>query len=226
MVSEAILVTRTIALWNFNTYVKIFAICAYVEITSFAVYCVWYDPAWPEYLPKDILRILGCVLPSNDRDIWPAYGFLIIGETLIIMLTILRRFLDNVEPDHPGVKHHITRKLRRCYVGYMESVLVRTLYRDGIHFYCIVLGFTVVNVLVLLFGPEGLTSVMQIPFCVIHSALSTRVILNLRKAAMDSTDLIAWDPWGGGAEQDEDTKRSTLVFAHGPAEYESEEESR
>ena len=29
----AILVTRTIALWNFNTYVKIFAICAYVEIT-------------------------------------------------------------------------------------------------------------------------------------------------------------------------------------------------
>ena len=52
---------------------------------------------------------------------------------VIIMLTILRRFLDNIEPDHPGVKHHITRKLRRCYVGYMESVLVKTLYRDGEH---------------------------------------------------------------------------------------------
>ena len=52
---------------------------------------------------------------------------------VIIMLTILRRFLDNIEPDNPRVKHHITRKLRRCYVGYMESVLVRTLYRDGEH---------------------------------------------------------------------------------------------
>ena len=52
---------------------------------------------------------------------------------VIIMLTILRRFLDNVEPDHPGVKHHITLKLRRCYAGYMESVLVKTLYRDGEH---------------------------------------------------------------------------------------------
>ena len=51
---------------------------------------------------------------------------------VIIMLTILRRSLDNIEPDHPGV-NHITRKLRRCYVGYMESVLVKTLYRDGEH---------------------------------------------------------------------------------------------
>ncbi|KAI0701624.1 hypothetical protein C8Q76DRAFT_861721 [Earliella scabrosa] len=228
MVSEAILVTRTIALWNFNTYVKIFAICAYVEITSFAVYCVWYDPAWPEYPPRDILRIIGCVLSSQERDTWPAYGFLIIGETLIIMLTILRRFLDSVEPDHPGVKlhHTITCVLRRCYVGSesMESPLVKTLYRDGIHFYCIVLSFTIVNVLVILFGPEGLS--LRILVRIIHSALCTRVILNLRKAAMDSTDLIAWDAWGGGAEQDEDTKRSILVFAQDPAEYESEEESR
>ena len=51
---------------------------------------------------------------------------------VIIMLTILRRFLDNIEPDHPGV-NHIPRKLRRCYVGYMESALVQTLYRDGKH---------------------------------------------------------------------------------------------
>ncbi|KAI0701637.1 hypothetical protein C8Q76DRAFT_802604 [Earliella scabrosa] len=132
------------------------------------------------------------------------------------MLTILRRFLDNIEPDHPGVKHHLTRKLRRCYVGYMESVLVQTLYRDGIHFYCIVLGFTIVNVLVMLFGPEGLTSVMQILLRVIHSALCTRVLLNLRKAATDSTCLIAWDALGGGAEQDEGTK--TLMFPHDNAE--------
>ena len=78
--------------------------------------------------------------------------------TVIIILTILRRLLDSIEPDHPRVDHHVTRTLRRCYVGYMESVLVQTLYRDGkhaiqshpipvlittsagIHFYCIVLG--------------------------------------------------------------------------------------
>ena len=58
---------------------------------------------------------------------------MIFALAVIILLTILRRFLDNVELDDPGVKHHITRQLRRCYVGYMESVLVRTLYRDGEH---------------------------------------------------------------------------------------------
>ena len=112
---------------------------------------------------------------------------------VIIILTILRRWLDSIEPEHPRVDHHVTRTLRRCYVGYMEGVLVKTLYRDGKHASqsypipalitlwqeyiftasswvsmddppladaCmdVYAGFTIVNVLVMLFGPvSGLT---------------------------------------------------------------------
>ena len=58
---------------------------------------------------------------------------MMLALTVIIKLTILRRWLDSIEPDRQGVEHHIIRTLRRCYVGYMESVLVKTLYRDGEH---------------------------------------------------------------------------------------------
>ncbi|KAI0701639.1 hypothetical protein C8Q76DRAFT_756345 [Earliella scabrosa] len=219
MVSEAILLTRTIALWKFNTYVKAFLISVYIEIATFAIYCAWITLTWIEYPSKDVLRIIGCVPSNQDRDIWPAYVGLIILETVIIMLTILRRLLDSIEPDYPRVDHHVTPTLRRCFAGYMESVLVKTLYRDGIHFYGIVLGVTTANLLVMLSGPEGLTSAMQIFLRVIHSALCTRVILNLRKAATDTTDLVAWDSCVGcGAEQDDENKKSTIVFARDPAE--------
>ena len=69
-------------------------------------------------------------LRRNDRV---ALVLMIFALAVIIVLTILRRLLDSIGPDHTGVDHHVTRTLRRCCVGYMESVLVKTLYRDGMH---------------------------------------------------------------------------------------------
>ncbi|KAI0701610.1 hypothetical protein C8Q76DRAFT_802577 [Earliella scabrosa] len=219
----AILAMRTIVLWSRNPYVKFLVIGAYLEFVPFALYCVWQTLFWTEYPSRDVLRITGCVPSAQDRDAWPAYGCLILGETGIIVLTILRRYLNSVEDESPSespkrFESQVTRALHRCYTGSTENVLVQTVYRDGIHFYFIFLGITTVNVLVMLLGPEGLTSAMQMPLRVVHSALCTRVLLNLRKAAKDVAGSGAWDT-DGAAE----SKITTLAFAPGPAASRSRE---
>ncbi|KAI0701609.1 hypothetical protein C8Q76DRAFT_861708 [Earliella scabrosa] len=206
-VSEAILAIRTIALWRFDKYVKVFVVGAYLEFLPFALYCVWQMIVWTEYPSRDVLRVTGCVIPVQDA--WPAYSCLIIAETGIIALTSLRFYLDNAEqqPEQPD----ITRALRGCSAASSMNVLGRTLYRDGIGFYFIMLGVTITNVSVMLFGPEGLTSATQIPLRLLHSALCTRVLLNLRKAATDVSGSRAWDSdWAANS------KIATLSFAPGP----------
>ena len=56
------------------------------------------------------------------------------------------------------------------------------------------------------------------PLRLTHSALCTRVLLNLRKAAQDVAGSGAWDP-DGAAE----SKITTLAFAPGPAASRSRE---
>ncbi|KAI0703180.1 hypothetical protein C8Q76DRAFT_802024 [Earliella scabrosa] len=218
------LATRTIALWSPNRYVKVLVVGSYLEFAAFALYCVRQFLVWTQYPPREVLRVTGCVPSAQDRDAWPAFACLIIGETGIITLTILRRYLNNsaeddYSPESPKrFERQVTRALHRCYSGSTESVLVQTMYRDGIHFYFIFLGITIVNVLVMLFGPEGLASVMQMPLRVVHSALCTRVLLNLRKAAKDVAGSDAWDPDGAAK-----SKLTTLAFAPGPAASPSRE---
>lgn len=54
----------------------------------------------------------------------------------IIVLTILRRYLNSVEDESPSespkrFESQVTRALHRCYTGSTENVLVQTVYRDG-----------------------------------------------------------------------------------------------
>ncbi|KAI0746623.1 hypothetical protein C8Q80DRAFT_783400 [Daedaleopsis nitida] len=147
LVSEAILATRTMAVWAFHPYIKLLVIGAYLE---------------------DLVWVMGCEPGTQDRDAWPAYGCLMVGETGILVLTILKRWLDR----DPALE------------ASSEGVLFHTMYRDGTFFYFIVLGISILNLLVMLFAPqEQLTPLMQMPLRVVHSALCTRVLLNLRKAA-------------------------------------------
>ncbi|KAI0701611.1 hypothetical protein C8Q76DRAFT_235269 [Earliella scabrosa] len=189
VLSEIILIIRTLALWGFNKYVKLLLFGGLAVMAPFAFYTVHQCVHYIDYPSRDELRVMGCVPATQDQDTWPAYASLILAETAILLLTILKRFINGP-----------------IFEGCSEGILVRTLYRDGTFFYAIVLAISVTNMLVLWLAPSELAPATQLPLHVVHSSLCTRVLLNIRKAAAETT----------GGVTDELTRQATMLFALGP----------
>ncbi|KAI0746610.1 hypothetical protein C8Q80DRAFT_781989 [Daedaleopsis nitida] len=122
--------------------------------------------------PDDVVRITGCLPNIQDQELWPAFLLLMIAETNIFVLTILKRYLEPVD-----------RKGRTGRLFY-------TMYRDGTHFYAIVLAISVVNIFVMLLAPQELSTFVQTPLRVVHSSLCARVMLNIRKTAFSTSEII------------------------------------
>ncbi|KAI0765107.1 hypothetical protein C8Q74DRAFT_1028821 [Fomes fomentarius] len=181
LISEAILANRTLAIWGFHRYVKLLIIGAYIEFLMMTLYVVYQTVVYTEYPTAAILRVTGCMPSTQDRDSWPAYGCMMLAETGIIALTLLKRYLARDDDATSSGD---------------SSVLMQTIYRDGIHFYFIVLAVSVLNVFVMLIAPRELSPSMQMPLRVVHSALCTRVLLNLRRAAAGPTGNDGDSYWG------------------------------
>ncbi|RPD79258.1 hypothetical protein L226DRAFT_245330 [Lentinus tigrinus ALCF2SS1-7] len=171
--SESILIMRTMALWGYDKRVVFYLTVWFLEIFAFATFAVHETAAWTAIPSCEKLQIMGCLPTAQDNDVWPAYACLMMGETVIMLLTFLRRYLDH------------------DFGAASRSGLIRTMYRDGLFSYIVVLALSTANLSVMLFAPEGLTPLIQIPLRVTHSALCTRVLLNLRRAAAHSTSVTA-----------------------------------
>ncbi|KAI0765089.1 hypothetical protein C8Q74DRAFT_1026026 [Fomes fomentarius] len=171
LLSELILLARTLALWNYHVYVKILIAGGLIELVPVVVYAVYQALVYTEYPSNDVLKIMGCVPGTQDSDAWPAYACLILGETTIVVLTIIKRYTS--DSDFESASNGTGR-------------LIHTMYRDGSFFYAIVLAVSIMNLLMMLLAPPELISSTQMPLRVVHSALCTRVLLNLRKAAAET----------------------------------------
>ncbi|KAI0777638.1 hypothetical protein BD413DRAFT_185303 [Trametes elegans] len=188
-VSEVILMVRTVALWNFNRIVLGIMVLNGVIIVVPTASLVPVYIQGLHYPSEDVLEITRCVPSISDSIGWVFYMSVIISETTVVSLTIL--------------KHHMTRGRDGAL-----PLLLRTLYRDGMGFYCLMLGISVANLLCMLVAPVEISSALQLPHRAIHSTLCSRVLLNLRKAAARSS---------GHSIQDF-TVRSGLVFEQAPDE--------
>ncbi|KAI1789431.1 hypothetical protein LXA43DRAFT_1096318 [Ganoderma leucocontextum] len=127
-----------------------------------------FDTLWESDFKsgQEVTRLIGCMPNIHDRDTWPTYTYLICGETMVVILTVLKRYVD------PEIVE-----------GSFASVVLPTMYRDGTCFWAAVLALSILNILMMFFAPGGLSYSMQMPLRVVHSALCNRVLLNLRKAA-------------------------------------------
>ncbi|TFK86390.1 hypothetical protein K466DRAFT_587261 [Polyporus arcularius HHB13444] len=187
--SESILIARTMALWGYDRTVVFFLATGFLEIVACVLFTVHETAPWVAVPSYGALQSAGCGQTVQDADVWPAYAALMLGDTAIVMLTFLRRFLD---PDFGGTR------TSRC-------VLVRTMYRDGLFSYIVILVLSLTNLSVMIFAPRGLTPLIQMPLRVVHSALCTRVLLNLRRAAAESTSAMS-------LSMDAYADQTTLVF--------------
>ncbi|PIL27812.1 hypothetical protein GSI_10966 [Ganoderma sinense ZZ0214-1] len=169
--SELILIARTYALWGCNNLILYFTIFASALMIPHAFYIV-YDMLrlnMTSFAENDpVVRAFGCMPAIDDSGSWPAFVYLICAELMVVLLTLLKRYLEPIAfADSSSY----------------SSVLLYTMYRDGTWFWAIVLVFSVVNLLVMFLAPKELRFSMQQSLRTVHSALCTRVLLNLRKAA-------------------------------------------
>ncbi|TFK90828.1 hypothetical protein K466DRAFT_583368 [Polyporus arcularius HHB13444] len=164
--SEAILMFRTIALWKFRKIVVV-AMGALVPCMLGPMIAVMY--VYVNHLtfpPRSLLDRTGCMPMIADQLGWVFYATLLVSETTVVFLTLLYWYRTSAKGD----AHRI-------------GTIYWTMYRDGTIFYIIMLAASIANMCFMFFLPKAVSSALQLPFRAVHSALCTRVLLHLRKAA-------------------------------------------
>ncbi|KAL4255617.1 hypothetical protein AB1N83_012682, partial [Pleurotus pulmonarius] len=148
--SEIILMLRTYAIWNRRRSVQITlcALCLLVFVPGVIV--THLESASLVYGPSED----GCNLDHASVIIFVAYVLLVISETIIVALTLIKAFQ---------------------HLRHTRSSWVVQLYRDGFLFYLYLLGFAVANVIVPVAGPPELANWLATPQRIAHSVLCNRV---------------------------------------------------
>ncbi|KAM5541795.1 hypothetical protein V8D89_004524 [Ganoderma adspersum] len=161
--SEFILLVRTIALWGFNRYLITFIALAAIQLIPETYYCVYNWVSFLEFTSRS--STFGCFTGVESQDAWLPFFIFVCVEIFVVALTLINRF-----------RHH-------NFTGSTGSRMIQTLYRDGTTFWMIVLVFFMSNLVVMIQAPVEMSNCMHPLVRAVHSALCTRVLLNLRKAA-------------------------------------------
>ncbi|KAJ3533563.1 hypothetical protein NMY22_g7286 [Coprinellus aureogranulatus] len=175
--AEAILFLRVYALSGRNRKLMYYLIFQYIA-THFAwisMYGVFLSGV--EFGPSPIPTVLGCVILPPSKELYNTllagiFGFIMANEISIALMTFIIGLLKY-------------RNLRR-------SPLISIFYRDGFFYFAILTAFSVANMIVDLIGPPEFRFLMVIFQRVMHSILSCRMVLHMRKYAATGSDVTAW----------------------------------
>ncbi|RDX46625.1 hypothetical protein OH76DRAFT_1485320 [Lentinus brumalis] len=168
--SETIIIVRTLAIWNFDKVVL--AITAFVTggaLVAVLTTISQYMQAI-RYPDDDLIAVTGCIIGIADQEGWTLFVVVLIMETTLVALTIIRRLQTRTGSRRTGP-------------------VMDTMYRDGLFFYAIILGFSIANLCCMMAAPVAVSSILQMPLRAVHSTLCSRVLFNLRNAALRSSRL-------------------------------------
>lgn len=163
-IAETILAIRTWALWERHRNMTAFLVvlvasavgsCFYVEsiFLDSARFATYPHPATP-----------GCILTERNSIIAYNFATVIFVETVLILCTLYKVY-----------RHY---DVIKNYRG-IASILLR----DGVSFYFYLLIISITNLIVIVVAPLELSGILSPLQRVLHSALTTRVILNIREAS-------------------------------------------
>jgi len=160
--AELILVFRTWAFWNRDRRLAI-GLLAFLTLLGLPAAIFTYvglDPV--EFGPSPSPEVEGCWLTKKPQTIiFIEYILIVIFESVILALTVYK-----------GMQQF----------RYGSSNLAVTLFRDGVIFYLYLIGFSLLNMVVLVIGPQPGPSLILMQR-ILHSILTARILLNLREAA-------------------------------------------
>jgi len=160
IVSEAMLVMRTYAIYDSSRKVLIFLLVMLTLLVGAALPTTEIFIRSLQYGQAPIGTINGCYPVAGSEIIFVAFVSILLFETVIIALTI-----------YSALKHY-----RRA-----ASSLVKTLYRDSLFFFLCIFSITLANVLVMALLPIDYADLLDRLQATIHSIVSTRIIFHLRQ---------------------------------------------
>ncbi|TDL23407.1 hypothetical protein BD410DRAFT_787230 [Rickenella mellea] len=167
IIAEVILMMRTYAIWALKRSI-------YIGLATIAL--VLYIPAI--VITEIEVRSYayagspnGCVkTKSSSKIIFLAFVLLVISETVIVVLTVVR----------------VWKLMRRG-----RSRLLVTMYHDGLIYYIYLLGMSVINLIIPLAAPPDFSNWLTTPQRVLHSILCTRVLLHIRAGNLEPDMLVS-----------------------------------
>ncbi|KAH8103918.1 hypothetical protein BXZ70DRAFT_923349 [Cristinia sonorae] len=162
LIAESILVMRTWVIWSRNRTIGLTLltglIVCWIPVFYFLAQSlnslVFVDPPNP--------NTPGCFLHTQKNILFVVWIIITGFESLILSLTLIR----------------FAPTWRR-----KRTALLQIIYRDGILNYFYLCILSICNVVVLFTAPRGYTTLLSALQRVMHSILSSRVLLNLRQAA-------------------------------------------
>jgi len=188
-ITEVILMVRTYALYGRSKkLLRFFLIMSF----SIAGVSIWAGLQYAESLKPEgkspVPATSSCDLQSSSKIWIVSYASLLVGETVIVLLTLWKGlyafFLEG-----STFRHH--------------SHLVTSFYRDGILFYLVILLVFIVDVVVKSAARPGIQALADTPLRVLHSILACHLVIHVRVV---------------GSEEQENTEKpkSSLVFVNLP----------
>ncbi|ETW76421.1 hypothetical protein HETIRDRAFT_429889 [Heterobasidion irregulare TC 32-1] len=177
LLSEAILMLRTYAIWDRKRWVQVLLLCILLLVFPAAIAVTHIEVASFEYGPSPHPTIPGCTLKKASRIIYIAYVLLMVSETG--QSRLLRK---SPLADPATVIVALTGIRAIQHLRATRSPLVVALYRDGILFYGYLFAITAMNVIVPVAAPVEFSNWLATPQRVLHSIMCTRVLLFIFRA--------------------------------------------
>lgn len=163
-VSEAILVVRTYALSGNSRNILIYLLIQFVVISTAVLVILVIFLRSLRYGTPPLPTVMGCYPTEGSKILFADFVLLMLNETAIMILTLWI-----------GIKRY----------RHSRNPLIVTLYRDGIFYFIYLFLISAANIVVLVVGPPELIDLVDTFQRVMHSILSTRILLHVRNTGRD-----------------------------------------
>ncbi|KAJ7482188.1 hypothetical protein B0H11DRAFT_1213838 [Mycena galericulata] len=166
-VAEIILMIRTYAMYERSKKLLGFFFALWITVVSVNI---WAAIKWTEsyHIESAPSVISSCYLGSSSGIGLVCYTSLVVGETVIVLLTLRK-----------GLQTFFLSKSTKS----RPTELVKIFYRDGILFYLAILPISIANAVILFVAPPGLNLIADTPLRVTHTILCCRLVTHVRSMA-------------------------------------------
>ncbi|KLO05463.1 hypothetical protein SCHPADRAFT_725685 [Schizopora paradoxa] len=156
VICHLVLILRTYAIWNRNIFVLAYLFLLVFTAVVISIFELNESNESIIFLPST--SIVPCASTLTNNKMFLLYCFVSAVELNVVVLSLIK-----------GISHW--RK--------NSSILVHTLFRDGVLYFAVLFSISITNVIFMLKMPKSpYYDAIAVPQRVLHSVLASRVILN------------------------------------------------
>ncbi|KLO12072.1 hypothetical protein SCHPADRAFT_905435 [Schizopora paradoxa] len=164
--AELVLIIRVYAIWKQSFCILIFLVTlsSVLIITNLLNFNIHNSLKTLTFVPSPVPVIIPCFLTSDDIRAFVGFGCLVLMDLIVLILTAWCGY--------------------RFWREDASSPLITTFYRDGVLYFVCLFAISTANVVMFIVGDPQQQGILVELQRVLHSVLSARIILNLRKFAV------------------------------------------